>query len=306
MRSIMPVALFCLAVEASPAVLAQDRATDWQPTPARLARLGPEAKVEGWSLRPPKGWEHRVKREATESRYTWGKEGSGALIVVRPAAQPLKRTPDDVMDSSLGALKARTKGLQLAKPERGSLGGRPFVRVRYRMDPQPQLPGMDLGFVYATAEAGTPVVLMGVGNAGSIEDLEAAAQTYRSQGEAAPGIAEVGADEPGKPLVDQKRQIPTGKEWNCQIAPTKAGTLSIKVEGEGPFSILLLADRSYQALMKQNGKGMSKKDLLLDIQVKGPSYAGEVKVPRGAAWFIIENRSGAAADFHLECTPLDR
>jgi hypothetical protein len=306
MRSIMCVALGCLAVAVAPAVLAQDKATEWQPAPARLAKLGPETKIEGWSLRPPKGWEHRVKREATESRYTWGKEGLGAIVVVRPAAQPLKSTADSAMDSAMGALKARTKGLKLAEPERGKLGGQPFVRVRYRMDPQPQMPGWNSGIVYATAEAGTPVILTGVGTAASIEDMEAAFMTYRSRGDAAPAIAAAGADQPGKPLVDQKRQIPVGKEWNCPIAPSKAGTLSVKVEGKGPFSILLLADRSYQALMKGNPRGMNKQDVLLDVQVPGASYVREVKVPKGTAWFIIENQSGAAADFHLECAPVDR
>src|SRR4051794_15545323 len=122
------------------------------------------------------------------------------------------------------------------------------------MDPQPQLPGFDSGFVYATAEAGGPVVFTGIGTAAALADVEAAVQTYRSRGDAAPAIAAGGADEPGKPLVDQRRQIPVGKEWNCPIAPSKAGTLSVKVEGKGPFSILLLADRSYQILTKGNGR----------------------------------------------------
>ncbi len=233
MRSLTSVALGWLAVVAAPAVLAEEQTSGWQPAPARLAKLGPETKTEGWSLRPPKGWEHRVKREATESRYPWDEEGLGVLALVRPAAGPLQRTPDDAMDSAPGALKARTKGLKLAEPDRGTLGGRPFVRVRSRMDPQPQLQGMDSGFVYATA-----------------------------------------------------------------VAWSQAGMLSVKLEGKGPFSILLLADRSDQALIKGNG-GMDKKDMLLDIQSSGASYSGEVKVLKGTAWIIVENRSGQAADFHL-------
>jgi hypothetical protein len=305
MRTIVLIALGCLVSISAFASVAQEPATEWQPAPARVANLGPEAKVEGWSLRPPKGWEHRVQREATESRYVWGKEGAGALVVVRPAAQPLKRTPDDVMDSALGALKARSKGLQLTDVERGTVGGRAFTCVRYSMDPNPQLPGLEYGFIYATAEAGNAVILTGVGTAASIEDLEASAQTYRSRGDAAPAIAAAGAETPGKLLVDQRRQIPAGKEWNCAIAPARAGTMSVKVEGKGPFSILLVADRSYQALMKGNDKGLNKQDLLLDTQVAGSSYVGTVKVPKGTAWFIIENRSGEPIDFHLECRRVD-
>ena len=90
------------------------------------------------------------------------------------------------------------------------------------------------------------------------------------------------------------------------IATSRAGTLSVKVEGKGPFSIVLLADRSYKAAMKKDGGGVHREDLLLNARVPGASYSGEVKVPKGAAWFIIENRSGEAADFHLQCTPRDR
>src|ERR1700759_3883413 len=110
MRPLKPAVFACLAVVSAAGAYSQDRATEWQPAPERLANLGPEAKVEGWSLRSPKGWAYRVKREAPETRHAWGKDGAGALIMVRPAAQPLKRTPDEVMESALGSLKARTKG----------------------------------------------------------------------------------------------------------------------------------------------------------------------------------------------------
>jgi hypothetical protein len=306
MRSIRSVAISCLAVVITSAVLAQEKTTDWKPSPAQLAKLGPEVKVEGWSLRPPKGWEHRVKREAAETRYLWGKNGVGVLVLVRPAAQPAKTTADATFESSLGALKARSKGLKLARTEKGTIGGQPFVRVRYRMDALPQMPGADSGFIYATAEAGTSVVWTGVGTAASIEEMEAAVLTYRSRGDAARAIEATGPDEPGKPLVDQRRQIPAGKEWNHPIALAKAGTRSIKVEGKGPISILLLADRSYQALMKNIPGGMNRKDVILDIRSPGSSYVGEVKVPQGTAWFIIENQSGQAADFHLVCTSAER
>lgn len=57
----------------------------------------------------------------------------------------------------------------------------------------------------------------------------------------------------------------------------------MKVEGKGPFSVFMLADRSSQALMKNNTKGMNRKDVLLDVRVPGAAYAGEVKVPKGTA-----------------------
>ena len=298
--------LCCLAASVAPAAFAQDPAGGWQPTPARLANLGPETKVEGWSLRAPKGWEHRVSREATETRYLWGKDGMGVLVMTRPAASPLKRTPDDAMESALSAIKARMNGLKLAAPERGTIGGQPFIRARYRMDPIPQMPGGDLGFLYATTEAGTPVIITGIGNAATVEDMEAAVQTYRSRGDAAPAIAATGPIVPGKSLIDLKRQVPIAKEWNSPVAAPKDCTMAVKVEDKGPFSILLVADRSYQAMLKGNPRGMVKADVLLDTKVAGASYAGEIKFPRGTAWFIIENGSGQPADFHLVCTPLVR
>ena len=138
-----------------------------------------------------------------------------------------------------------------------------------------------------------PAILYGQGTAASIQEgRSAAAQTYRSRGGPAPAIAPV-ADEPRNALADLKRQIPAGKEWNCPVAPATAGTFSVKVEGKGPFSILLLADRSYQALMKGNAQGMNKSDVLLDVQGPGPKYTGEVKLPQGTR-LVHHRRTGPA------------
>ena len=55
MQRIACFTLGCLALAVAPPTRAGESASDWRPTPAQLAKLAPETKVEGWSLRPPIG-----------------------------------------------------------------------------------------------------------------------------------------------------------------------------------------------------------------------------------------------------------
>ena len=74
-----------------------------------------------------------------------------------------------------------------------------------------------------------------------------------------------------------------------------------RVSCDAPFSVSVITDKGYQALMRKDTAQFDKSSMLLTLDAKPPSYEGRVTVPPGRAWFIIANRSDATARMSLEC-----
>lgn len=137
------------------------------------------------------------------------------------------------------------------------------------------------------------VMLLGAG-------LAAVAGCGKKDAPAGTGAGPVPAAGPA-PFLEGTKAVPARKEWNRDFFVRTDGAVRFKVTSAAPVAVTVIADRSYQALLANNPKGMVKSDVLLTVNAKPPAYEGRLAVPAGRFWFIIENQSDAPADIRLEC-----
>jgi hypothetical protein len=104
-----------------------------------------------------------------------------------------------------------------------------------------------------------------------------------------------------KAFLDQKKQVPPHLEWTRQMTSRNGGTISFRVTSQGPFAVTVVTDQALKALRSGNQKALNKSDILLMTDSTPTTYAGKVTVPPGSSWFIIENQTDKAVEFHLEC-----
>jgi hypothetical protein len=107
----------------------------------------------------------------------------------------------------------------------------------------------------------------------------------------------------GKPFLDEKKEVAPHLEWNREVSAKKDGTISFRVESQGPFAVTVVTDKGYKAMKAGNKKGFDKTDVLLTIDSKENAYEGKVTLPAGSSYFIIENQSDKKVEFHLQCFP---
>jgi hypothetical protein len=105
----------------------------------------------------------------------------------------------------------------------------------------------------------------------------------------------------GKAFLDQKKEIGSHLEWNREVTSKSGGTITFRVDSQGPFGVTVVNDKGYKALQADKKKAFSKEDVLLTADSKEPSYDGKVTLPPGSSWFIIENRMDKNAEIHLQC-----
>jgi hypothetical protein len=105
----------------------------------------------------------------------------------------------------------------------------------------------------------------------------------------------------GKAFLDQKKQIGPRLEWNREVTSKSGGTISFRVTSQGPFGVTVVTDKGYKAVQGSNRKALNKEDVLLTADSKESTYEGNVTLPPGSSWFIIENQSAKNAELHLQC-----
>ncbi|CAN5886216.1 hypothetical protein BH23PLA1_BH23PLA1_19570 [soil metagenome] len=152
---------------------------EWQPDEARVQQLADETRFEGWAIRPPRDYQHRVTPDANEKRYLWAKQGEGALVVIEANVPAGQVTPEKALEAYLNMLKSRARNLNQSPFERGLVNGKVFLRTRFSAEGLPGVPGSGFGFVYQTMEGNKPMVITGSGTRATIENIEAAALTIR-------------------------------------------------------------------------------------------------------------------------------
>jgi hypothetical protein len=105
----------------------------------------------------------------------------------------------------------------------------------------------------------------------------------------------------GKAFLDQKKEIGSHLEWNREVTSKSGGTITFRVESQGPFGVTVVNDKGYKAIQGNKSKGFSKEDVLLTADSKESTYEGKVTLPPGSSWFIIENGTNKNAELHLQC-----
>jgi hypothetical protein len=106
---------------------------------------------------------------------------------------------------------------------------------------------------------------------------------------------------PRKPFLDQKKEIVPQQEWNREITSKNGGTITFRVESQGPFAVTVVTDRGYKALVGGNSSAIKKEDMLLTIDSKEPTLERDITIPAGSSWFIIRNDMNQKAEIHLQC-----
>jgi hypothetical protein len=106
-----------------------------------------------------------------------------------------------------------------------------------------------------------------------------------------------------KAFLDQKKEIGPHLEWNREIISRRGGTITFRVTSQGPFGVMVVTAQAWKAMQSGNDKAISKTDVLLSLDSKGPTHEGKVTLPAGSFYFILENQSNNKVEFHLECFP---
>jgi hypothetical protein len=117
------------------------------------------------------------------------------------------------------------------------------------------------------------------------------------------GRQPIASASPARPFLDQTKTVPPQLEWTREVTSRSGGAISFRVESQGPFAITVVTDRAIKAMQSGDRKPIDKSDVLLTADSNSPSYEGKVTLPAGSSWFIIENRSEKAVEFHLQCFP---
>jgi hypothetical protein len=118
------------------------------------------------------------------------------------------------------------------------------------------------------------------------------------------GCGAGGADKPeSEPaaFVDQKKQVPPGREWHREVRTDKAGRVTFRISSHGPLGVTVVADRSFKAMAAGKREAVRPEDLVFAIDTPGPTYTSVIRLPAGSSWFMIENRSDRTAEIRLEC-----
>lgn len=102
-------------------------------------------------------------------------------------------------------------------------------------------------------------------------------------------------------FLDQCKAIAPHLEWNREVVSRRGGVFTFVITSEGPFSITLVTNRGYRAILSQDRSAFKKEDVLLTADAKGTTYKGKAFVPPGSSWFIIENQTDKTVMMRLQC-----
>jgi hypothetical protein len=61
---------------------------------------------------------------------------------------------------------------------------------------------------------------------------------------------------PGKPFLDEKKQVPAHLEWNREVTSRTGGTITFRVTSQGPFAVTVVTGKGYQALQGGRQEGV--------------------------------------------------
>ncbi len=107
-------------------------------------------------------------------------------------------------------------------------------------------------------------------------------------------------------MLDTTSTIDAGVAWDTDFVAPRAGTIGFHAASKGLFTLTVVTDRAHQALVNSDEREMRKQDFLFNRDSQGYAMDGSVAVPAGKLWFIVQNKSDAAVEFHLKCDLPDK
>jgi hypothetical protein len=104
-------------------------------------------------------------------------------------------------------------------------------------------------------------------------------------------------------IVDAQYNIHVGEQWAREIKSATGGTISFRITSQGPFSVTVVTEKAYKAIVARQKGGYKKTDLLLIADSSAPEYQDYVTLPAGSNYFIIRNNTNKLVHVHLEAFP---
>ncbi len=114
-------------------------------------------------------------------------------------------------------------------------------------------------------------------------------------------ITEESAVSEAKPFLDQKKILQPKQEWVREVTCKKAGPLVFKVSGSGPFSVTILTDAAYQALVQKDTATLRKHGMVLSKDSSEPELVNAIRVEPGNYHFILRNGKTVGSELRLQC-----
>ena len=103
-------------------------------------------------------------------------------------------------------------------------------------------------------------------------------------------------------FLDQERRIAPRLEWSREVIARKAGSIRCRVESQAPFTVTLVADRTYQAMLKRDQAGLRREDVLFTTDSAGAPVEREYAIPAaGSFWFVMANQSEREVTMRVSC-----
>jgi hypothetical protein len=103
-------------------------------------------------------------------------------------------------------------------------------------------------------------------------------------------------------FLDQERRIGPRLEWSREVVARKAGSIRCRVESQAPFAVTLVADRTYQAMLRRDHAGLRREDVLFSADSAGASVDREYAIPApGSFWFVMANQSDGEVTMRVSC-----
>ena len=105
----------------------------------------------------------------------------------------------------------------------------------------------------------------------------------------------------GTAFLEQSKEVLPMQEWNREISSSTGGKIEIKIESQSSVSVLLIADRTFQAIKKRDQNGIHKSDIVLNIPSSPCPLKEELVLPAGTFWFMIQNLGDTKETIGLTC-----
>ena len=130
----------------------------WAPDPDLLDKLGPEEKIQGYKIRPPKGYVLEDQKVGLVKRFVWkgplrpDQQNSLLIMDIHPR-DPARPSIDRALNNALDSIKKERQGefpfFDAGSLEYGTINGRDFARRR--LNPTKKGNSIRLnGFIYFT------------------------------------------------------------------------------------------------------------------------------------------------------------